>query len=70
LTPDIIDVPPDVVFTYVSDVSNDVHWRSGVAESGRRRNRSDVDRLGGILEAGTATRDAPSHEDASPTGHD
>jgi uncharacterized membrane protein len=26
--------PADAVFAYVSDISNDVHWRTGVTESG------------------------------------
>ncbi len=30
----IIDRPVDTVFAYVNDVSNDVHWRTGVTESG------------------------------------
>ena len=32
----IIDRPIDTVFAYVIDVSNDVHWRTGVTESGLR----------------------------------
>jgi hypothetical protein len=32
----VIDRPVDTVFAYVSNVSNDVHWRTGVTESGLR----------------------------------
>jgi uncharacterized membrane protein len=30
----VIRQPVDKVFAYVSDVSNDVHWRTGITESG------------------------------------
>ena len=32
----VIGKPVDIVFAYVSNVSNDVHWRTGVTESGLR----------------------------------
>ena len=32
----VIRKPIDTVFAYVSNVSNDVHWRTGVTESGLR----------------------------------
>lgn len=32
----VIGRPVDTVFAYVSDVSNDVHWRTGITESGLR----------------------------------
>jgi hypothetical protein len=32
----VIGRPVETVFAYVNDVSNDVHWRNGVAESGLR----------------------------------
>jgi hypothetical protein len=32
----VIGRPIDTVFDYVNDVSNDVHWRTGVTESGLR----------------------------------
>jgi len=32
----VIGRPVDTVFAYVNDVSNDVHWRNGVTESGFR----------------------------------
>ncbi len=32
----IINRPVDIVFAYVSDVSNDAHWRTGITESGWR----------------------------------
>jgi hypothetical protein len=41
----LINRPVDIVFAYVNDVTNDVHWRNGVDESGLRS--------GGTLGAGT-----------------
>ena len=32
----VIGQPVDTVFAYISDVSNDVHWRNGVDDSGFR----------------------------------
>ena len=34
-----IDRSPDVVFAYVIDVANDIHWREGVDESGFREDQ-------------------------------
>jgi hypothetical protein len=36
----IIGQPVDTVFAYVNDVSNDVHWRNGVTDSGLRSGES------------------------------
>ena len=36
----VISQPVDTVFAYVNDVSNDVHWRTGVTESGLRSSQS------------------------------
>jgi len=36
----IIGRPIDTVFAYVSDVSNDVHWRTGITGSGLRSDQS------------------------------
>ena len=36
----VIARPVDAVFAYISDVSNDVHWRNGVTESGMRSGQS------------------------------
>jgi hypothetical protein len=44
--------PADAVFAYVSDVSNDVHWRTGVTESGL-----STDPPLGLLKADAATPD-------------
>ena len=32
----LINRPVDIVFAYVNDVTNDVHWRNGVDDSGLR----------------------------------
>jgi len=36
----VIGRPVDTVFAYVSKVSNDVHWRIGVTESGLHSGQS------------------------------
>lgn len=36
----VIGRPVDTVFAYVNNVSNDVHWRTGVTESGLRSGQS------------------------------
>jgi uncharacterized membrane protein len=36
----IIGRPIDTVFAYVNDVSNDVHWRTGITGSGLRSDQS------------------------------
>ena len=36
----VIGRPVETVFAYVNDVSNDVHWRTGVTESGLRSGQS------------------------------
>ncbi len=36
----VIGRPIDTVFAYVNNVSNDVHWRTGVDESGLRSGQS------------------------------
>jgi hypothetical protein len=36
----VIGRPIDTVFAYVNEVSNDVHWRNGVTESGLRSSQS------------------------------
>jgi len=35
----LIRKPVETVFAYLSDVTNDIHWRTGVTESGLRSNR-------------------------------
>jgi hypothetical protein len=32
----LINRPVDIVFAYVNDVTNDIHWRNGVDGSGLR----------------------------------
>jgi len=36
----VIGRPVDTVFAYVNDVSNDVHWRTGITGSGLRSDQS------------------------------
>ena len=36
----VIDRPVETVFAYVNDVSNDVHWRTGITGSGLRSDQS------------------------------
>jgi hypothetical protein len=36
----IIGRPIDTVFAYVNDVSNDIHWRTGITGSGLRSDQS------------------------------
>jgi len=36
----VIDRPIDTVFAYVNNVSNDVHWRTGITASGLRSDQS------------------------------
>ena len=36
----LINRPVDTVFAYINDVSNDVHWRTGVTASGMRSGQS------------------------------
>jgi len=36
----MINRPVDTVFAYLNDVSNDVHWRTGVTASGMRSGQS------------------------------
>lgn len=43
----VINRPADTVFAYVMDVSNDVHWRTGVTGSGLRSDETpDVGTIG------------------------
>jgi hypothetical protein len=42
----VIGRPIETVFAYVNDVSNDVHWRTGITGSGLRQiNLLALDRL-------------------------
>jgi hypothetical protein len=36
----VIGRPVDTVFAYVNDVTNDVHWRTGITESGLHSGQS------------------------------
>jgi uncharacterized membrane protein len=48
----VIGRPVDTVFAYVSNVSNDAHWRTGVTESGWRSGESPEPGTIGYTRAG------------------
>jgi hypothetical protein len=53
----LINRPVDIVFAYVNDVTNDIHWRNGVDGSGLRSGEpSGVYRLLGPLFAWVGRR--------------